>query len=199
MSATLALGGTSRFFTLRCGGAVIQAVRFASAFFGKGQFIPTEAEKRGASYVFRQSLEGPYYQPVARRVTYQNWASVLRERRRTEVCKLEQTAEVTEGNNRFRLRARAQGTNGVPLAVEISLREGGRLEGCRPAPRNPDGWLLEQGTAVYRAAGRELRFGSGAAPHGYTQVRGAEPKLAGPSVYITGYTPFDHTITFEWA
>ena len=32
-----------------------------------------------------------------------------------------------------------------------------------------------------------------------TQLRGAEPKLTGQSVYITGYTPFDHTVRFEWA
>jgi hypothetical protein len=28
-------------------------------------------------------------------------------------------------------------------------------------------------------------------------VRGASPKLAGPSVYLCGYTPFDHTVVFE--
>ncbi len=32
---------------------------------------------------------------------------------------------------------------------------------------------------------------------GYTQVRGAEGKLPGPSVYLCGYAPFDHTIDFE--
>ena len=37
----------------------------------------------------------------------------------------------------------------------------------------------------------------GFAEHSYTQVRGAEPKLAGPSVYMTGLTPFDRTIDFE--
>ena len=26
----------------------------------------------------------------------------------------------------------------------------------------------------------------------------AEPRLAGQSVYITGYTPFDHTLVFEF-
>ena len=57
--------------------------------------------------------------------------------------------------------------------------------------------LLAGGTGVYRAGKNFIRFGPGAAPHQYTELRGAEPKLPGQSVYITGFTPFDHTITLE--
>jgi hypothetical protein len=46
--------------------------------------------------------------------------------------------------------------------------------------------------------GDAVRFGPGLRQHIYTQVRGAEPKLPGTSVYLCGYTPFDHTLTFEW-
>ena len=97
----------------------------------------------------------------------------------------------------FALRIESRGTSGVPLAVEISLREGGTLEGCRPAPRQPGGWILERAFATYRSNGSAIRFGPGAAPHLETQLRGAESKLPGTSVYITGYTPFAHTITFD--
>jgi hypothetical protein len=87
----------------------------------------------------------------------------------------------------------------VPVAVEINLREGGTLEGCSPAPQVLDGWILDRGEATYRLGGNAVRFGPGVAPHRYTQIRGAEPKLPGPSVYLTGFTPFDHTIGFEWS
>lgn len=171
LSATLVLGGSSRFFTLRYGSSVIEAVRFATSFFGKGQFIPTSAEKRGGSYVFRQSLEGPYYQPLAQRVTTRTFGSTRSTRRQSEVCRLEQSAEVTETKNGFRMRVEASGTPGVPLAIEITYRD---------------------------AASRDaIRVGPIVTPHQYTQLRGAEPKIPGETVYITGFTPFDHTILFE--
>jgi hypothetical protein len=191
-SATMLLGGNSHFFTLRRGDAVINAVRFASAFFGKGQFIPTKAEKRGASYVFTQSLEADYLQPVGRKVEAGDWGRVKSERRRSEVCRLTQTATVTETRTGFRVRIQSSGTDNVPLAVEISFREGGKLEGC-------DGNLLRSGRASFRAGSGTIHFGPGRAEHRYTQVRGAEPQLPGQSVYLTGYTPFDHTIEFELA
>jgi hypothetical protein len=202
-SATLTLGGSSRFFTLRRGEAVINAVRFASAFFGKGQFVPTWAGKRGGSYQFTQSLDAGYYQPFEppRKVAadYREWANTREGRRRTEICRLDQSATVTETQRGFEVRMQVQGTDGVPVAVEVNLRDDGKLEGCEPAPRARDTWLLASGYALYRVGRDAIRFGPGAAPNRYTQVRGSQPKLPGPSVYITGYSPFDHTLVFEWA
>jgi hypothetical protein len=43
-----------------------------------------------------------------------------------------------------------------------------------------------------------VRFGPGVAGHLLTQLRGAEAKLPGKSVYVTGYTPFDQTVRFEF-
>lgn len=197
LSATLVLGGSSRFFALRYGDAVIEGVRFATAFFGKGQFIAERAEKQGSNYVFTQALEAPYYQPLSHTVTPETWAPTRAQRRQSEVCRLEQSAEVTEHAGGFRIRLRAEGTRGVPLAVEICLREGGTLQGCRPVKSAPDTHVLPGGTAVYRAGANEIRFGPGDAAHEYVQVRGAEPRLSGESVYITGFTPFDRTLDFE--
>jgi hypothetical protein len=197
LSATLALGGSSRVLSLRYGDAVLEGVRFATSFFGKGQFVPLTGAKEGSAYLFRQSLEAPYYQPLARTITPDTWAPTRPERRQTEVNRLEQSAEVTETTSGFRVRVKATGTAGVPLAVEIAFRDGGRFEGCTAVPGVPGSYVLEGGSGVYRAGKNVIRFGPGAAPHRYVQLRGAEPKLPGESVYITGFTPFDQTLTFE--
>lgn len=197
LSATLVLSGSSRLLTLRHGGAVMEGVRFASAFFGKAQFIPDTAGKRGDTYHLRQSLEAPYYQPLPQRITPKTWAATRPTRRQSEINHLEQSAEIAEIQRGFRVRVRAAGTAGVPLAVEIGFREGGQLEGCREVPGSPGSFLLESGSGVYRMGSRRIRFGPGSAPHPYIQVRGAEPKLPAQSVYLTGFTPFDHTLTFE--
>ncbi|MBI4876949.1 MAG: hypothetical protein HY822_20110 [Acidobacteria bacterium] len=198
-SATLMLGGSSRFFVCRHGDAVVNAVRFASAFFGKGQFVPQKAEKRGGAYHFEQKLEAGYYQPLdpPRRLSNDELGAARAQRKVTELCRLEQSAVVSETARGFDLRLRSQGTSDVPLAVEINLREGGRIEGCEPVAKKSDAWVLESGHATYRLGRHAIRFGPGAAAHRYIDVRGAEPKLPGPSVYLTGLTPFDRTIRFE--
>ena len=197
LSATLVSGGSSRFFSLHYGDAVVEGVRFATAFFGKGQFVPDTAEKRGNVYVFRQSLEAPYYQPLSQKVTPETWAPSRAQRRQSEVCRLEQSAEVAEVSNGFRIRLRAEGTTGVPLAVEVCFRESGTLQGCRAIGATPGSYVLTDGTGIYRAHANQIRFGPGVAAHEYVQVRGAEPRLPGASVYITGFTPFDRTLVFE--
>ena len=92
------------------------------------------------------------------------------------------------------IRLRTSGTAGVPVSIELTFREGGTLDGCRPIPDVPGTFLIDQGHGTYRVGQQEIRFGPGEAPHRYTQVRGAETRLPGVSVYITGYTPFDRTI-----
>ena len=149
--------------------------------------------------MFQQELEAPYYQPIGRPVTTTTWAATRPERRQSEVNRLTQSIEVTEVPRGLRLRVQAHGTAGVPVSVEVAFREGGRIDGCTPLAGSTDAFVLERGTGTYRAGGNEIRFGPGTAPHRYAQVRGAEPKLAGPSVYLTGYTPFDHTLTIEGA
>lgn len=198
-SATILLHGSSRFLALRQGGAVLQAVRFSSAFFGKGQFVPSKGAKSGDAYEMEHHLDGPYYQPIARVVEAgpENWAASRKERAQTEVSHLRYRAAVSESADGFRLRIRAEGTDNVPLAVELAFRPGGQFENVEPVPSLPDAYLLKSGFGAYRVGRDVLRFGPGRADHRYVVVRGAQPRVPGATVFLTAYTPVDQTIEFQ--
>lgn len=206
-SATLQFTGSDRVFCLRRGDVVMNGIRFASAFFGKGQFLPTKGGPgKDGAYEFTQDLSGPYYQPLEnpdtepRIILHEQWGESWKHRKQSVVCKLTQSAVVKEEKNGFTVQIRAQGTDEVPLAIEISFAAGGMLEGCDKL--REDVYLLgESGSASYRVGADTLRITgpAGLRPHRYVNVRGALPKLDGVSVYITGYTPYDQTIRFAWS
>lgn len=197
LSATVVLEGASRFFSVRRGDAVVEAVRFASAFFGKGQFVPTEWSRENKAYVLRQRLEAGYYQPLepTAKVAAGEWSATRTRRKVTEVSHLLQSAIITETEKGFRLRLQSKGTEGVPLAVEIGLRDGVQIEGAELL--SPGEYLLSKGPAVCKAGANTMRFSPGIAEHKYVRIRGVEAPLAAPRLYLTGFTPFDHTIEIE--
>ncbi len=196
--ATVLLNGNSRFLTLRHGGCVVEGVRFASAFFGKGQFRASRWWSEAGGYRLSQSLEGVYYQPLDAPVqaTVENFQALRARRKLSEVQRMDYEATVTETGRGMAVRIRASGTANVPLAVEVILRDGTELRGMDAAPAGPGSFLLRNGFAEARCQGRGFRFGPGVCHHQYTQVRGAEPKPPGQSVYLCAFTPFDHRLEF---
>jgi hypothetical protein len=196
-SAVIMHKGSSRWITMRRGGAVINAVRFSSAFFGKGQFVPTIYEKTDEMHLFRQQLDARYYQPIRKKVDTNSWSIMRLMRDKSERCRMNYEGRVREMENGFEVSISAEGTGGVPLAVEINLRGGGEIEGVDRCPGTRDALLLKDGFAIYRMGEDAIRFGPGHNEHAYVQIRGAHGKMLGPSVYITGYTPFKHTLQFE--
>jgi len=200
-SVTIIHKENSRWISLRQGEAVINAVRFASAFFGKGQFSPAVYEKRGGAFYFSQELKGWYYQPITDTsllpVQQEKWSRSKIRRKPSELCELVYEGRIRETEQGFEVSIEAKGTANVPLAVEINLREGGELTGVSAVPRTSGAFLLKDGFAEYRMGPDVIRFGPGRSEHAYVAVRGAEAKLPGPSVYLTGYTPFQHTLVFQ--
>ena len=201
VSATILHKENSRWISLRNGEAVINAVRFASAFFGKGQFIPADYEKRDGVYHFKQALQGWYLQPLADPgllpVHTDSWSGLVAKRAMSEICRMTYETQIRETPKGFEITISAEGTANVPIAVEINFREGGMLSGVTPAPDGGDAYLLKQDFAEYAMGSDVIRFGPGKCEHAWVQLRGAEPKLPGPSVYLTAYTPLQYTATFE--
>lgn len=198
-SATIIHEGNSRWLSVHHGDAAINAIRFASAFFGKGQFRPEEFKREGDEYCFYQSLEGRYYQPISDPdrlpVAQSDYGKTRGRRDVSEVCTMEYEGRIRETERGLSITIRATGTPGVPLAIEVNLRPGAELSGTESL--GDDRHLLREGMAKYKVGNDMIQFGPGTAAHRYVQIRGAEEKLSGPSVYLTAYTPFETTLEIK--
>lgn len=194
------LAGNPCVLAFQKGAAVLEAVRLASAFFGKGQFVSERLEVQDGAYVLTQVLTGPYYQPLSAADRHADGAVHPgdRERRRqSEVQRLVSRITVRETSGRFDLDVDVAGTDRVPLAIELGFRKGGTLGGVTPVASIADAYLLRTGTGTYTSGGDTIRFGPGNSSHTWTSLRGALPKLDAMSVYLTGFTPFRERLQIE--
>jgi len=192
VSATI-LANNATILSFHKGGAALEALRIASAFFGKGQFVSPSLEGNGNEYILSQHLEGPYYQPMPSeyRRSDGNWLKMDRALRPpSEVQRLDQVVKIKESQGRLAIHIDIRGCERVPVAIELSFRKGGELQGAIPVQGLADAFLLEKGQGRYRAEGQEIEFGEGQAEHRWTQLRGALPKPDALCVYLTGFTPF---------
>ena len=202
------LAANTTLFSFRNGAAALEAVRFATAFFGKGQFTAETLEVIDGRYILRQKLDGPYFQPLTadqiahgdhtRMAPNGTLAADSRSlRKRSNIQTLEAVVEITETAGRFTLAFAITGTAEVPVSIELAFRSGGVLAGVEPVPKEKDAFLLRSGNGRYTFGADTIEFGPGLNAHTYTQVRGALPKWEGSSVYLTGLTPFHHTLTIS--
>jgi hypothetical protein len=199
VDATL-IAGNATFFTMHKGEAVLQAVRLATAFFGKGQFSTETIEREGNQYTFRQQLEGPYYQlyPVEELPGDGNWEKMPKSNRpQSEVQKLESIVVITEENGKFKMEIDIKGTENVPVTVELAFRHGGTLSNVGTVENIPDAFVLSSGHGQYQMGNEVITFGPGQVEHTWTQLRGALPKMEAQSVYLTGFTPYHQVLEFK--
>lgn len=200
LSATLLYRGYDRILSLRRGDAVIEAVRFASAFFGKGQFVADEATRDGDAWVMRQQMRGPYYQPLDPPEQVASdpvaWSESRNRRVQSEIASIEQRCIVSERDGGFQMEVSVTGTPNVPVSIEMNVRDGVEIEGIRSAPSPASSFLTTGAPVVLRKGKDVLRIEAPRAVHGYTEVRGSRPKLPGRSVYVTGISPFHARLVF---
>lgn len=208
VSATL-LAGSTTFFSLRRGSAALEAVRLSTAFFGKGQFQSERIEEVEGRFRLTQSLRGPYFQPltpekIAELRSYGGMENngLLRQdhrasRTQSNVQSLESAVELIEHPDRLELQFRIEGTDHVPVAIELAFRRGGTLEGVEPVKGLAEAYLLRSGSGRYRLGNDVISFGPGRTEHTWTQLRGALGKWDGQSVYLTGFTPFRFTLALS--
>ena len=194
------LADNATFLTFQHGSAVLQGMRIASAFFGKGQFRSEGLEESENGFVLRQNLTGPYYQPFPkeRLPGDGDWEKMPRSLRpQSEVQKLVAEVRIEEIESGLRIAYDWRGTEGVPVCIELGFAKGGSLSGVTTLADQEGAYLLEGEKGSYRMGKEAISFGPGAAAHSWTQLRGALPKLKADSVYITGYTPFSGVLEIK--
>ena len=191
------------FFTFMHGQAVLQGLRLAASFFGKGQFQTETLVQKEKSWELTQRLEGPYYQPYpAGQLPTQDgdWEKMPRSgRAQSEVQTLETKVLIRETNHGMEVEISSEGTDRVPVALELIFRPGGTFEGLAPHASLPNTWFMEKGTGTYTFQTDRIRFGPGLHLHKNTALRGALPAMDAPTVFLTGFTPFRQVLTFSAA
>jgi hypothetical protein len=183
--------------TFMKGNAVIQGVRFAGSFFGKGQFQSSELVKIGDGWELTQQLEGPYWQPIPKDKISPDgdWEKMPRtDRPQSEIQKLETKITIREIKDGMEIEINTKGTERVPVAWELIFRPGGTFKGLAKIENTKDSWLLKEGTGSYTFGEDQISFGPGIALHKNIALRGSLPAMDAPSVYLTGFTPFHHVL-----
>ncbi|WP_221393831.1 hypothetical protein [Dyadobacter sp. NIV53] len=184
-------------FTFMKGNAVLQGIRFASSFFGKGQFQSENIVQNGNTWELIQTLEGPYYQPYPKDSIAEDgdWEKMPRiNRLQSEVQKLETKVQIWETKQGLELEISTSGTEHVPVALELIFRSGGEVKGVNKIAGSKDSWLLKEAMGSYSFKEDTITFGPGLALHKNVTLRGALPSMDAPSVFLTGFTPFRHVL-----
>lgn len=185
------------FFNFHKKKTALQGVRLASAFFGKGQFTADKYRIENGTVYMESKLEGPYYQPFpADKIPGDGvWENMPRtERPLSEVQHLKTSITVSEIENGFELEIDLEGTDRVPLTVELIFRPGGKMKNTTAHADLSDVYFLEEGLGQYEVEGEVIEFGPALHEHKWVDIRGGLPRVNAPTVYLTGFTPFRQKI-----
>ena len=194
------LSNNTSWLTFHKGNAVLQAMRVACSFFGKGQFESKNIDEKDGTWVLKNSLEAPYYQPFEKDQISPDgdFEKMPRDlRKKSEIQKMETIVSVREANNGLRVEIELFGTDNVPVSIELIFRPGGIFGGVSKYTKRENAFLLEGQKGTYTVGEDVISFGSGKVDHKGLQLRGALPASDAPTIYLTGFTPFKHVIYLE--
>jgi hypothetical protein len=209
------LASNPTFFNFRKGKAVLESVRMVADFFDEGPFRSAGLKVQQNEYLLHQQLSVPYYQPLPRQfrnpqgdypltpADHRFWSKLnFPERPRSNIQILDQRVHVSENAGSFDLAFDVQGHDRVQILIELTFRKGGALHGTEPSPAEPNVHFLREGMGRYIVGQDAITFGPGEAGletlpplETYHDPYLGPPKPDTYRVYITGFTPFQRTIT----
>ncbi|WP_414663753.1 hypothetical protein [Horticoccus sp. 23ND18S-11] len=208
------------FFRFRKGAAVLESVRLAPAFFNLGYFRSDglEVAADGREYRLAQTQRAAYYQPLPpehRRADgdyaltndgrfYSKMDFPHRPRDEKQLTSRVTVRERPEGKGAFELEFVIDGTAGIGVTIELCFRAGGVLTGTAPRDTEPDTAWLKSGYGRYTVGADAIEFGPGLfGPSRFSLAgeayswRNGQVRTEGVRVYLTGVTPFRHTLVIR--
>ncbi len=191
------LSNNAAWLTFHKGNSVLQAMRLSGSFFGKGQFETEKIEQIGDTWVLSKTLEGPYYQPLEKdKISLDGDLSKMPRslRKKSEIQTLQTTIKVKETKSGIEVDIEMSGTDNVPVSFEMIFRAGGIFSGVNEYAKKENAYLFSGEIATYSIGTDVISFGPGKLEHKGIQLRGALPSMDAPTVYLTGTTPFKHTL-----
>jgi hypothetical protein len=200
------------------GGLVLDAIRLIPDFFSMGHFRPSEISMEADGTVrMGGELRVPYYLPMPAERRNPDGVYALSpsvdgrfnsaldfSHRPASFRRLGIQILVTPEPSGYRVLFETDGEEDVDMTLELTLREGGTLEG---AQRMEDGgYHLAEGQASYSVGGDRLLIGPG---NGAGSVRvspgenytwaGGRLQLPGTRLYITGRSPLRYELQLAFA
>lgn len=205
------------FFSYRKGTAILKYMRLSTGFFSMGYFYSDGLRREGNKYILYKKTTVPYYQPLPKNKRNQQGDYLLspsiddrfwnkmdfKNRPVSNVKTQEIKIACTVSNGAVTMDITVEGLHNVPVVLELCFNEGGVLTGVTDGGKGNS--FLEVGTGTYTSGADTIRFGPGQVTHKNTDGLEGERysthfgslKTEGMHVYITGTTPFRHTLQFS--
>ncbi|HWU80832.1 MAG TPA: hypothetical protein VN158_12295, partial [Caulobacter sp.] len=200
------------------GGLALEAVRLIPDFFNMGHFRPSDIEMDpDGSVRMGGELAVPYYLPLPADRRRPDGAYALSpsvdgrfnsaldfSHRPVSFRRLGVQIRIDPEPNGYRVLFESSGEEAVDMTIELTLRDGGVLEGARQL--SDGGFHLVEGQASYRLGDERLLIAPGngdgpvkvSAGETYSWA-GGRPRLLGRQLYITGRTPLRYELRLTFA
>lgn len=207
------------FFSYRKGNSILKHMRMSAAFFSMGYFRSEGLRQEGGTYILYQKLEAPYYQPLPEELRNNEgdyeltpsvdgrfWSKMSFDQRPVSNVKtLNSKITIREDKGKVTLGFEVNGLEGVEVTIELCFDEAGNFSGTTPSSSGEDNYFLPTGNGFFECGGDTIHFGPGIKQHERINRLDGEQysvhfgslRTKGKHVYLTGVTPFEHTLTFE--
>lgn len=205
------------FFAFRKGAAILHSARLSTSFFSTGYVRSDGLTRSGNRYTLSERKEAYYYHPMpvderhpdgdyelTQSVDGRFWSKMAFDKRPKDTLALETTIVFTENNGSFRMNVWVDGPRDINVILEFCFKKGGKLEGVATG-ENEDDYFLKSGIARYSFGDDMIEVGPGKYEH--NNLRGLDGEVysthfgtikgEGMHVYLTGITPFNHSLTIK--